>query len=340
MGMIAALIPLALVSLDGDVVSSTMRRWYIDSTVKSPLAFVDLEYAGGTVTTDAFGRFQGVPATTPPTLNGFSGPHVKVVSHSGVPVVRRGTIVNNRWLIAYERNSAVYQPRDTDLAQAFVFQKVNEVVAHAKKYISNPWLDMPLVANVNIPGGDCRTYWDGTSINFSLEDSQGCPNTALIADNVFREWGRGLDDNTGGVDDAAWSEGFGDIVSLVMTGSSLIGIGMNEVDGAPLRDLGPDKIYPRDARGGPQEEGLIIGSTFYDVYTALTAQYGQTRAKDLLSKYAFRSILTASRYTDVYDSVLVIDDDNADLSDGTPNYCLLNRQFARHGLAAADSTCP
>ncbi len=340
MGLTTALLPLALVSLHGVVVSSTMNRWYIEPMISRPLAFVDLEVAGGIVTTDARGQFQGVPAMAVPILNGFSGPHVKVISHGGGNVVRPGVIVNNQWQITYERNTSVYQPRDTDLAQAFVFQKINEVIMHAKQYITVPWMETQLVANVNIPGGNCLTSWNGSTLNFSKEDSQGCPNTALIADNIFREWGRGLIDNAGGPDNDAWSEGFADIVSMIMTGSSLIGIGMSEVDGSALRDLGPDKIYPRDARGGAKQEGLIIGSTFYDIYAALNIQYGRDRAKDLLSQYAFKSILTATDYTNVYDTVLTIDDDNGDLSDGTPNYCLLNRQFTRHGLAVQDISCP
>ena len=45
------------------------------------------------------------------------------------------------------------------------------------------------------------------SIFYSGNDR--CANTGLIADVIYHEWGHGLDANTGGIHDGAFSEGLG-----------------------------------------------------------------------------------------------------------------------------------
>ena len=77
--------------------------------------------------------------------------------------------------------------------------------------------------------------------------------------------------------------------------------------------------------------GLIIGSTFWNLFKALKERYSEDEAIEILRRYAFQMIFTAERYTDVYDALLVIDDDDANLSNGTPNLCLINGIFNRHG---------
>ena len=144
---------------------------------------------------------------------------------------------------------------------------------------------------------------------------------------------------TGGIHDGAFSEGLGDIMSLLMTRSNLLGIGFMVQNGAPVRDLEPNKIYPRD-RGEVHAEGLIIASTFWDLYKALAKKYdSEDKSIDLLSKYIFKGIYTARKYTELYDAMLVIDDDDSDVSNATPNTCVINKIFSDHGLAKSLSWC-
>src|SRR5690606_3432509 len=91
--------------------------------------------------------------------------------------------------------------------------------------------------------------------------------------------------------------------------------------------------------GGVHAEGLIIGSTFWDLFKDLVDAHGEDAATDIARNYAFKMIYSADRYTDVYDSLLVIDDDDGDLTNGTPNYCMINKNFSDHGLAQPDQAC-
>lgn len=324
-------------NLDGYGAASLHRRWYKDPLGQTPLGFVNLSYNGGAVTTDQEGRFVNAPESAEPRLQGFVGPKVKVVTRSGNQVTQAGEPVRDEWHVVWEKQGSSSVSNDLNVAQAMVFYHTNNIIAHAKEIIPDvAWLNRQLTANANLRQ-TCNAHWDGRTINF-YSGGSGCANTALISDVVFHEWGHGLDDNTGGIEDGAFSEGFGDIVALAETGSNLLGIGFR-LDGSPVRDLEPNKIYPRDADTEVHAEGLIIASTFYDLFKSLRDTYGEPAALKHLRRLAMKVILTASRYTDVYEALLPIDDDNGNLDDGTPNYCAINRAFAAHGLARADRAC-
>lgn len=322
-------------NLDGNAAGQIFPRYYQDAVTTVPYSELTLVDASGNVTTGLDGNFTGASDAAQPKLDGFTGNKIKIVLRSGTKVVASGSRIRDRWSVVYNRGTDPVS-EDKSMAQSMVFHHGNAMVQRAKAYIASPWLEGQLTANVNLTQ-TCNAHWDGSTINF-YSAGGGCANTGNISDVVFHEWGHGLDANTGGIADGAFSEGFGDIMSLIMTESNVLGIGFRN-DGRPVRDLAPDKVYPRDATGGVHAEGLIIGSTFFDLYTALVAKYDRARAVDLLSKYALKAVFTATRYTDVYNALKVIDDDDANPGNGTPNYCILNKTFTAHGLATADAAC-
>src|SRR5690606_26463547 len=144
-----------------------------------------------------------------------------------------------------ETSGESYEGKQT--SQAMIFYHTNRIINRARLYLNNSWFDRPLVANANL-SSTCNAHWDGSTINFYSAGSN-CSNTGLISDVVFHEWGHGLDANTGGIDDGAFSEGFGDIMSVVFTHSHILGVGFR-TDGSEVRDLEPNKVYPDDTGGG------------------------------------------------------------------------------------------
>ena len=86
-------------------------------------------------------------------------------------------------------------------------------------------------------------------------------------------------------------------------------------------------------------DGLIIGSTFYDLYQALTERFGREQGVEIFSRYSLQTIFAARTYNDVYDALIVMDDDDEDLENGTPNLCLINSIFRKHGLADKNKNC-
>lgn len=205
------------------------------------------------------------------------------------------------------------------------------------------WLDNQITASVNI-NSSCNAFYNG-SINFfnagSRQARDGrqltCNNTGEIADVVYHEWGHGLDDNTGGIADGAFSEGIGDIVSMLITNSPQLGPYFI-ADGSPVRNLDDEYQYPPAAdKREVHTEGLIIGSTWYHLTQALIEKYGMEVGRDTARRLFLPSLYTSSRYTQQY-AAIVAQDSERDGSKG-PNFCLINAAFARHGLAEKDSSC-
>ena len=324
-------------NLEGEAKADMHERWYEDPLQDIPLPHLQVDIKDTYTLTDQAGFFQANQDTRPNLLSGLRGPFVTVKNMKGQAIRQTADLVDDRWMLYIQKPvSDDSHWKDPVVAQNMIFYHVNRMVSHAKKYIQSPWFDESLVANANLRS-TCNAHWDGRTINFYSGNAQ-CANTALIADVIYHEWGHGLDANTGGIQDGAFSEGIGDIMSLIMTQSNLLGIGFRVQDFAPVRDLEPDKVYPRD-RGEVHAEGLIIGSTFWDLFKAFRDKYDATQAVDWVSRYIFNVVYTARTYLDVYDALLVIDDDDDDLRNGTPHGCLINDIFVAHGLAEEDVAC-
>lgn len=320
------------------------QRYYQQESVFTPLRELAINFIIDTdtrsrqkVITDHRGRFPVLPGATP-HISRFFGAKVSVTNHTGPEVAVEGVLDDGKWhtVVGHHEGAEVHD--DKLIAQSMVFHHTNKIIRLASNYIDTPWFRTPLSAHTNI-NNSCNAHWDGrfSTINF-YSGGRGCANTGLIADIVYHEWGHGLDDKTGGIRDGAFSEGFGDIISMLVTKSPIIGVGFM-LDGRPVRDLEPDRIYPRDSRGTVHEVGLIIGSTFWDLFKKFKEHYSEQQAIEFMRRYAFQMIFTAERYTDVYRSLLVIDDDDGNLINGTPNFCLINEIFSDHGLTKIDRRC-
>lgn len=317
----------------GQALGDIYPRWYRDTIKQVGIPKITVNAGSQKVVTDQEGGFTTRGNATP-TIAGFKGSLVSVKPSTGTLLNLEGVLADNRWQITYKKGTE--RPfADKEMAQTMAYIHTQKIIDYAGQYIKSPWLQKPFAVNVNL-GQTCNAYWDGTTTNFFSAGGR-CANTALISDVIYHEWGHGLDDNTGGIEDGAYSEGFGDIMSIIMTQSNILGIGFF-TDGKPVRDLEPNKVFPKD-RGEVHDEGLIIGGTFWDLYKSLTTKYDAAKATDLISQYALKSVFTASRYTDVYKAVLVIDDNDQDPTNGSPNFCEINQAFTEHGLAKKSPDC-
>jgi hypothetical protein len=305
------------------------RSYFKSQPIDANLFKLTIAAGSSTFSTGMDGGFvyQG---TTTPRITSVRGPHARVRPITGSFVTRIASRIDNLW----DLNLNVTTPRD--IAQINTFYHLNLMIQKAKQYISASWMDRPLSVNVNL-NDVCNAFWDGSSVNF-FNAGQGCGNTALIADVIYHEWGHGLDANTGGISDGAYSEGFGDIMSLIMTNDPRLGIGFTTTGGI-VRNLEPNRIYPKD-RGSRHDEGLIIGGTFFDLLKYLTVKYDAVRANDIVSSIALKTVFTAVNYTDVYNAALIVNDDDSNPATQSPDFCEINAAFSEHGLAVKSSECP
>ena len=313
------------------------RTYYKEAAVVLPYRDLTINAGSATLITDVNGAFSNVPNGTSPTTSSFIGPFVRVTPANGAPVaLKAGPEESGQWALNFHKGSRENATADQAMAQSMTFYHLNKEIQHAKRFISNRWLESKLTANVNL-SQTCNAYWNGTSVNL-FSAGGGCANTALIADVFYHEWGHGLHDNTSGIDDGAYSEGFSDACSLMMTRGNEVGPGFKTPSGAPVRDLATLKVYPKDKNLEIHAQGLIIGGAFWDLFKSLKNTYAEDKAVDVLSNLLLKMISTTHHYTDTYDAIVLLDSATGDLTKASPNFCAINAAFTRHGLATADTT--
>jgi MYXO-CTERM domain-containing protein len=108
-----------------------------------------------------------------------------------------------------------------------------------------------------------------------------------------------------------------------------------------LRDLDPvgvEKHWPEDIVDDEHGTGEIIGETLWDLRKALIAKLGDDAGDAQARKIYYGALQLSVDIPTTYASALVTDDDDGDLSNGTPNYCEIYAAWSLHGLADPRTT--
>lgn len=230
-------------------------------------------------------------------------------------------------------------------AQISAFVHVNI----AKRYALSldPDLDwtkqqIPVVVNED---GSCNAYSTGDDIHFLQKDSE-CENTARLADVVYHEFGHSFHYSQKlpgvGDDDGAMSEGVSDYYAATLTGDPGMGRGFFNSDPASaLRHVDPantERSWPDDLQDGYiHENGLIIAGTLWDLRKAAIAEMGESAGIRYADEVYLAILRRGSDMPSAFAEALAFDDDDGNIGNGTPNFCMLVSAFGAHGLAAANS---
>lgn len=285
---------------------------------------------GGTIT-----WAEGTATVTP----GLTGPLVRVINEAGSLLAETLSLADAADLV-WSRPTD--ETGDAQLS-AFVFASTAKAYAKANFAPDLAWLERQLAVSVNEPDA-CNAYSTGDDIHFyrqrvsNTPGTLSCANTGRLADVVYHEFGHSLHANSiiegVGQFDGALSEGMSDMFAAFITQDAGMGRGFFFSD-APLRNLDPavDKRWPDDTTGEVHDDGEIIGGTLWDLRTALIASLGASEG-DARARLIFYGILQrASDIPSSYLEALVADDDDGDITNGTPNLCAINAAFGAHGLA-------
>ena len=127
------------------------------------------------------------------------------------------------------------------------------------------------------------------------------------------------------------SEGSADYVSATINGDPIIGLNSNE-RGDFVRELETDRVYPDDAIGQVHNDGRIWGSFLWNLRTQWIADHGEAAGTEMTDRLFLGALEQGPTLTDLYEAVILADDDDGDLSNGTPHACELLTLLDQHGL--------
>ncbi len=289
-------------------------------------AFV--EAAGNAVTTTDFGffNFPGANGIVAATVDGV---FASVTNEAGdeatteLPIADGGTAV-------WQDGSEVVE------AQLAAYVHTMRVKDFVRTLSDVDWLDDPIPVNVNIDDS-CNAFSDGNSINFFLRGG-GCENTALISDVVYHEFGHSIHSQSVlpgvGQFNVSLSEGISDYLSATLTEDSGLARGFFLGSDEPLRDFDPvgsEFRWPED-RGEVHDEGRIIGGALWDLRKIMQAKLGEGPGRQYTDRVWYETTRRAVDIPSMYPEALLLDDDDGNLANGTPNACEINAAYGPHGL--------
>ncbi len=210
---------------------------------------------------------------------GLSGPFCTVFSMDGNQLTQNDYGDQNR------RLRLSFVGGIPQVAQVTAFRWVNCARDFVQEYLA----DRKKIEKLNNIGTfvnikkSCNANWEERSmtLNFygAADPNEGdCPNMAY-ATLIFHEFGHALDDEFGGIQHSktglAYSEGFGDALSILITGNPVIGLDFNG-KGKPLRDARTEVLW-HDVQPGelfePHSNGLVYAGFVWDLFGGIQKRY-------------------------------------------------------------------
>ncbi len=185
-------------------------------------------------------------------------------------------------------------------------------------------LDRGIELRVDDPSGSCNAYWRGDYFNF-FGSGGGCAALARIADVVYHEYAHAVTQfcyAPFGVP-TELGEAFSDYFAASLTEQPRIGVGYRGRD-TFLREIESDRVWPQDRSPDPHLEGLILAGALWDLRTAIGA------AADTL--FHFARYGAARTMDDFLVDLLLVDDTDGDLRNGSPHFGAIVDAFSAHGI--------
>lgn len=315
---------------DGALRLAAPVRYPLSDYSNYPAQRADLTVGGAPVTSDDAGLVSWADPAPVQLDAKLSGPLVRVLNDTGPAAAATFTLAPG--------GTALWSAPDEEVldAQLSAFVHTQIVKAHAKKLAPEmAWLDTQISAVTNIDD-ICNAYSDGDNIHFFRADSE-CENTARLADVVYHEFGHSFHAHAiipgVGYFEGGLSEGQSDYLAATLTGDPGTGRGFFFSD-EPLRHIDPpdkEHAWPEDV-SEIHETGRIISGALWDLRKALIAKLGPDEGVARTDQLYYQGIRRAVDIPSMYPELLAADDDDGDLTNGTPNVCEIAAAFGLHGI--------
>ena len=205
-------------------------------------------------------------------------------------------------------------------------------------------LDFPIEVRVDRTDGTCNAFYDG-GLNF-YTTAGGCNALSMVADVVYHEYGHGITNvywsvNGLNFSNGAMGEGYSDIWAISITGDPILGIGFSSTDPTTFvreydfNNSTVRKVYPQNIVGQVHSDGEIIAGAWWSTSLQLgsLSQMSDLFAESHAGLANGPDGAEGQVYTDILIDALFADDNDANLSNGTPNAAAISQGFALHGIS-------
>ena len=303
-----------------------------DSNYAMPYAYVTGNNGSSTYA-DADGNFS-LPSSGDVTVSsGFTGQYFAVNNDQGSEATFNAVIPNGG-------NAEVHNSLITEyvLAQSDAYLHSNVV----RDFVLTYHPGFPIIGtetgfpvNVNL-GSSCNAYYDYSSINF-YNEAGGCSNTAFSV-IVHHEYGHHLV-ACAGSGQGEYGEGMGDVMGVLITGDNQLARGFYTSDcDNGIRNA--DNTCQYDASScsscgsAIHSCGQLISGVVWDLVEIMQA-YDPVNGFDITAEIVLNSMPMHSGSSingTILLDYLTLDDDDGDLSNGTPHIDQIQQAFVIHNM--------
>ncbi len=309
----------------------------LDPAIARSLPYMKVTIAGQNYFTDANGNLPNIPITTPTTVPvRLEGLNAKAYIGTANSVTTANVTVNPNGTL--DLTSVGFTPQElAGYYNTSVMKDHFLAMTNNDNALGNAILPVYLDQQ-----GTCNANYNGLGINF-FPAGGGCPNTALFDDVVFHEYGHYINakwagplsaNNTHpGVQDGAVGEAYADVWAMMKTDNPVLGKGFQTAATSFVRryDLAP-KVYPQDVVNEVHGDGEMLAGSWWDY------RVGMNSLPEMRKLYikATRAYSEGGDLGETFRMVLIeainADDDDGDLTNGTPHTPQIRAAFAKHGI--------
>lgn len=224
-------------------------------------------------------------------------------------------------------------------AQMNILVSTNFIAQYLRQFISGvSALNDQVLANANY-NGDCNANYGNRTMNF-FRATRDCVNTGYST-IVAHEYGHFVVEQLqipiGSWGQGAFGEGFADALAMMAYDTPIIGANFY-TNGNNLREP-PRAVIAYPCEGEAHSCGQSLAGTWWEIKQAFEQRYGTENGKRLARQLHSDWMLTTqgsigsnSLLPRMATEILAIDDDDADLTNGTPNYNLICRALGHYGV--------
>jgi hypothetical protein len=222
---------------------------------------------------------------------------------------------------AWTTGNSLASERDMYVAAHWAHQRIQEIDPGFTD------LDWALPVYVNAPEY-CNAYWTGAAVVFGAGTSSGCNDLGTWQGVMLHEYGHGITAHVYSPSGCPGDmhEGFSDYFAATMTGTPDVGAGILG-PGAMFRTIANHWRDPEDRAGEVHMDGTILAAAFWDLRQLLQPDVDLADHLFHFSRYG-----TPFSFEACFFEVLTVDDDDANLGNGTPHLTEIRSAFGNHGI--------